>query len=284
MNLNDMIEQNISENYKYHAYDPNVEEQENVEKTEEDINLMKLIEDSTPNNEKLVVKLAEAKIVQPKKIDFEKINVKKEECKLELKTVLLKDWISTNHDKLQYVEKIDLDQIPNLSGISDNMLFLKSINSDKDIIQLYKNIEDYHIFDIPSTSMSLLGENGFKIIYEPINNYIIKLYGAKTAIYITICIRQQDKIYPIHHMKSSKNKLTDHVIDCISINDLNILLDNNENFDMENYMIMYPPIYKTENLNNKRDVLSWLINKSDITNDVPHNVKLDNVMIKILRN
>ena len=207
---------------------------------------------------------------------------------LEAQVISLNSWVDKSADDLSFVERIQLNENSILNA--DNILLLKSIGDDEiQNIQLYKNTHNYFIFDLPCDHMKLFGEHGFYIRYHLDNGYAIKLYGTKTNVFITICVMQNNKLYPVYHFKSLKHKLGNYNVRCITHQDFESYLTDNRHFDLESAMIQYDPLskYVTKNLSDnstltKRQCIEWMIDKNESIVDVSHSVKIDKVIIDIL--
>jgi len=198
-----------------------------------------------------------------------------------LTTTDLISWLNSNENNLQFCKKID---ITGINDLNENILLLKNINCDKEFIQMYKNADTYKVLDFPCHHMKLFGENGFHILYNVNEQYKIKFYGTKTTVYATICLQHDEKLFPIYHYKSNKSKLENYdVANLVTIEHFNNLVNNNTNFNFEDCILLYPPIHKTDNeMTTKLEVLEWLHEKSLNVFDVPHAVKIDIAMWRIL--
>ena len=195
----------------------------------------------------------------------------------------LSDWINT-YNTVEHLVNTKVIDTSNITDLQNNLVLFKNINNDiKDTIILYKNIDEYKVFNLPPDHMTLFGESGFHIQYSLNDRYKIKFYGTKSTVYFTLCLIHDDKFYPIHCDKSNKFKLESHNYTGLSDEQFIASLDNNTNFNFEDCLLMYKPLTKLdEPLNNKREVLNWMHEKSNTIFDVSHAIKINNAMRFIL--
>jgi hypothetical protein len=195
-------------------------------------------------------------------------------------TVNFSQWLHTHSENLVYTKIIDTTQI---NDLNDNIVILKNIDDNKETILLYKNATEYKVANLNPIYMKLFGESGFHILYNINDTYKLKLYGAKSTVYQTMCISVDDKLYPIFCSKCNKSKLEDTCYTNININRFNEFINNNTNYNYEDIVLQYEPLSKlNEPFTNKRDMLNWLYEKSLTIYDISHIVKLDNVMKTVL--
>jgi len=204
---------------------------------------------------------------------------------LNVDVIDLKKYISDNADKLQYTKYIDIssDDITNEDGI----VILKSIEENKNIIQLYKDMNNYNVFNNEIEYMKLFGENGFMIKYAAIGEYHFKLYGTKSSMCATLFISINDKQYPIYYEKFSKTKFDKlewpDDFHLMSVEEYTNQLNDDRSFDIEDCCIYYNPLYKKmDELTTKKLVIDKLHEILTKTYDVSHCIKIINAIINII--
>jgi hypothetical protein len=191
-----------------------------------------------------------------------------------------------NNINLQYTKVIDTSNINDFSD-EDGIVIFKSLIENNHTIQMYKNMNEYMIFDKSIESMNLFGENGFMIKFQNEDIYHWKAYGTKSTICFALFIEVNDKNYPLYMTKFVRNKVKK-----IEWNDSFVLLDatsfnaqlyNNDYFDAEDCCVYYSPFYKKmDELTDKQTTINKLHDILDKTYDVAHSMKLINAMINIL--
>jgi len=193
--------------------------------------------------------------------------------------------ISDNINNLQFTKCLTItsDDISNEDGI----VILKSTEDSKSIIQLYKNMNNYNVFDHEVDYMKLCGENGFMIKYKSIDNYHWKLYGTKSSICVTMFIEVDENQYPIYHRKFTKTKFDKVELPenfyLMSVDEYREKLEDDSNFDIESCCIYYPPLYKKmDELITKKIVMQKLHDILVKTYDIAHCIKIFNAMTYII--
>jgi len=202
------------------------------------------------------------------------------ETDLNIQIISFNTWVNNNSPNLQSVAKVDLVNLTN----ANNTTLLKSIDCELEIIQLYKNTDDYYVYSAPCSYMKLFGENGFLIQYEPINNYVIKLYGTRTNVYSTICYNYNNILFPIKFSKFIRNNI-EPLTETFAVNadDIEFRINDISNFDIEACYILHKTLVPVSKKNlTKPAMINYLINKNNKVFDVSHNIKIDNAIIYLL--
>jgi len=196
-----------------------------------------------------------------------------------------KKHIGENIENLQYTKCLNITS--NDISNEDGIIMLKSVEGDKNIIQLYKNMNNYNIFDGEIDYMKLFGENGFMIKYKSIGDYHWKLYGAKSSMCVALFINIGEKQYPLFVDKFAKTKFDrlewpdDFTL--MTIEEYTSFMNDNSSFNIENCCVFYHPLYKKmDELNTKKLVIDKLHDILVKTYDVAHCIKVINAMIKII--
>jgi len=196
-----------------------------------------------------------------------------------------KKHIGSNINKLQYTKCVNIssDDISNDDGI----VILKSTEEDKNIIQLYKDMNHYGIFDYGIEYMKLFGENGFVIKYESNENYHWKLYGTKSSMCVTLFIDIDGKQYPVFYEKFTRTRFNKMEwpddFHLMSVSEYINQLNDDSSFDIEDCCIYYPPLFKkADELTTKKLVIDRLHEILVKTYDVGHCIKVIDAMIKII--
>jgi len=146
-------------------------------------------------------------------------------------------------------------------------------------IKIFENAKQSKILDSDPVSFHVFN-NGYMIIYKLNDNVVVKGYGVKTGMFLTICHFINNLIVPLSIMKITKKDITVK----IKVADIDQTINKLQlPGDLEALQILYSQASRhTNHIKTKEDILLWFSKRQAEVEDVNHHLQIDEVLLKVI--
>lgn len=200
-----------------------------------------------------------------------------------IKLTSLISWFDIYHQRFPNINKI---QILKVQGIDQSKTILVTIPDPKQDklsdgslrrrIKVFDDADQIPVINLVPDLFEIYS-NGFRIEYIVDDNIILRSYGVKTGLFISICHNYNNVPIPYKFDKIEKKNLKEFEIQVKSKSTIAKKLT--EPADLESIQILYKQITPSiDKLSTKKSVLDWFLTKQSEVTDVNHHLMIDNVL------
>lgn len=192
-------------------------------------------------------------------------------------------WFNKHYQKFSNLRLVRVS----ISGVdaSDNIIItVPTLEKDESgeprrKIKIFENAKQSKILDADPIGFNVFN-NGYMITYKLSDHIIIKGYGVKTGMFLTICHLINNLIIPLSMMKITRKDTTVKIkVSNLqeTINKLPLL------GDVETLQILYSQAIKhTNHIKTKQDIVEWFSRRQTEVEDVNHHLQIDEVLLKLI--
>jgi hypothetical protein len=192
-------------------------------------------------------------------------------------------WFNKHYQKFSNLRLVRVS----ISGVdaSDNIIItvptLEKDESDEPRrkIKIFENAKQSKILDADPIGFNVFN-NGYMITYKLSDHIIIKGYGVKTGMFLTICHLINNLIIPLSMMKITRKDTTVK----IKVSNLQETINKLPLVgDVETLQILYSQSIKhTNHIKTKQDIVEWFSRRQTEVEDVNHHLQIDEVLLKLI--
>lgn len=204
----------------------------------------------------------------------------------DIETTIFPDWFAENHMNL-----------PNIGHVKASV---QAVNPRRDLIfkipdpdggiyddkpecrlKMFQDADKISVLNVKAYEMILFNNNAFVIKYDIGDGKFLTCYGVKTGIIVTFSVRINRLIIPYSKIKVGKKAKGVNIVqpDIIQIQE-KIEKDAN----IENIIILYTQIKKyTAAITTIKSAIKWFTEKSKTVTDINHLIKIDEVIISMIK-
>jgi hypothetical protein len=206
-----------------------------------------------------------------------------QEDKKIIKLTSLISWFDINYQKFPKVNKI---QVLKVQGIDSAKTILVTIpdpkqeklsdGTERRRIKVFDDADQIPVVNLPGDIFEIYS-NGFRIEYVVDNDLILRTYGVKTGLYVSVCHNYNSLPIPYMFEKIEKKNLIQFEV---PVKDKQIITKKlNKKADLEAIQILYKQITPSiGQLSTNKTVLDWFLTKQLEVADVNHHLMIDNVL------
>lgn len=201
---------------------------------------------------------------------------------IEFPTSDFSTWFNKHCNKFSDI-RIVKASISGIDSLDNIIITVPTIERDgsgeiKRKIKIFENAKQMKVLDADPISFHVYN-NGYMILYRISDYIVVKGYGVKTGMFLTICGQIDTLFIPFKMMKLTKK---DTVVKIPITNSITAEKLNSD-VDIEALQILYSQIIKYSNqIKTKKDMLSWFAKKQVEVEDVNHHLQIDEVLLKTL--
>lgn len=146
-------------------------------------------------------------------------------------------------------------------------------------IKIFENAKQTKILDADPIQFDVFN-NGYMITYKLNDNVLVKGYGVKTGMFLTICHFINNLIVPLSIMKITKKDVTVK----IKVRDIQQTINKLQlDGDVEALQILYSQASRhTNHIKTKQDIIEWFAKRQVEVEDVNHHLQIDEVLLKVI--
>jgi hypothetical protein len=223
--------------------------------------------------------IPETPILQPEK---KETNLILNETTMEYPLIDFSTWFNKHYQKFSNLRLVRVS----ISGVdaSDNIIITiptteKQENGDpKRKIKIFENAKQSKILDLDPQDLTVFN-NGYRVTYQ-VGDNMIKGYGVKTGMFLTICHIIKHLIVPINIIKITRKDVKVKV----TVGNIQDTIDKlSLPGDVESLQILYNQSMKhAKNLKTKQDIVEWFAKRQEEVGDVNHHLQIDEVLLKLI--
>lgn len=193
------------------------------------------------------------------------------------------DWYEANTEVIHNVSRVKAE-VSNISP-KDSMIFKIKKNKKDDDMELvsFYNPAVRPILNLPPVYLKIFKNDAFECLHQCNNEIYIKSYGVKTGLIVVYCVNVDGKIIPFEKTKIKKNIESVKLMGYTGMAE-QIKSKLTEEVDNEVVQLLYKQAIKfKEEFTTKEKTIEWFLKKSGDVIDINHLLKIDNVIINIMK-
>ena len=203
---------------------------------------------------------------------------------LPIQTVSVTDlstWFTKHHSVFSNIRKPTVS----IRGVDPNKQLIITVSSDEDEenrkLVVLDDTDVTPVLDLKPVEMAIF-RNGFKIVYDNINDVVIKGYSTRTGFISTLCFRIEDVVVPFQIVKAHKSDAAiTFEIDQKHKEQIRVKLQ--QKLDKEALVLLYKQSKKeVKDLDTNYDAVKWLQNRQNSVRDLYHHLQIENVIIELI--
>jgi len=193
----------------------------------------------------------------------------------------LSSWFSRYHSVFPNIRKPTVS----IRGVDPNKQLIITVASDEDEenrkLVVLDDADATPVLDLKPVEMAIF-RNGFRIIYDNINDIVIKGYSSRTGFISTLCFQIEDVVIPFQIVKAHKSDAAiTFEIDQKRKEQIQAKLQ--QQLDKEALVLLYKQSKKeVKDLDTNYDAVKWLQNRQNSVRDLYHHLQIENVIIELL--
>lgn len=189
-------------------------------------------------------------------------------------------WFETNKPNFSNIRQVNVSEIKGID--SKNILVFnvpKNENTEDRTLEIYKDVEDRIVLDLPGQSMKVLS-SGCIIQQSFSENIILKSYGVSNGLHVSCMVKiSGDLVVPYSILRVKRGDKGTKVPDV----DVNMIKKRLlETVDMKELIEIYYRQAKSVQLTTKEEAVRWLIGRQLGVVDINHLIQVDRAIVGIL--
>jgi hypothetical protein len=193
------------------------------------------------------------------------------------------DWFEANENLIHNISRVKAE-VTNIVP-KDSMIFkIKKFKKDDDMeLVSFYNPAIRPILNLPPVYLKVFKNDTFEALHQCNNEVFIKSYGIKTGLILVYCVNIDGKIIPFEKTKVKKDIQSIKVSGYTGMTET-IRAKLSESMDSEIIQLLYKQAIKSKDeFTTKENTINWFMKKSTDVIDINHLLKIDNVLINIIK-
>ena len=193
------------------------------------------------------------------------------------------DWFEAHESSIHSVSRVKAE-VTNITA-KDSMIFkIKKFKKEDDMeLVSFYNPAIRPILNLPPVYLKIFKNDTFEALHQLNEQVLIKSYGIKTGLILVYCVNVDGKIIPFEKTKVKKGVQSIKVSGYIGMTDV-IKSKLSETMDSEIIQLLYKQAIKSKDeFTTKENTIDWFLKKSIDVIDINHLLKIDNVLINVIK-